>query len=154
MSPIQIILLVLGILAVVFTSISVVFRVLSKRTKERAAEKLKGHKVLFEDKGANCIGVDSPVRRTNRGNGNLYLTERGLLFLAYAGYDIEVSYMEMLEVGKKRAQKGKTIFRELLSVTYNYNGATENAAWHTRKLDEALEILEKAIEARERAGIL
>ncbi|MDZ7816212.1 MAG: hypothetical protein U5N86_09520 [Planctomycetota bacterium] len=151
MTPLQIVLLVCGILVVVFTVVSLVLRFFSNRTRKRAQIALEGHKVLFEDRGANCIGVNSPQRGTNRGNGYLFLTEEGLLFLAYVGYDIEVSYMDITEVGTKRSQKGKSIFRELLSVTYTYNGSVENAAWYTGKLEEALTILEKALAARDRA---
>lgn len=93
--------------------------------------------ILTQDSGANFFGLESLGGMQLRGNGGLVLTARGLsFFMLFPRREMLIPLEEIEETSLVRSHCGKSVFRDLLKVTYRaeHGGVRgrESAAWYVR----------------------
>ena len=110
-------------------------RMLSAR---RIAESIPdAGQILLQDSGANFFGLESLGGMQLRGNGGLVLTSGCLhFFMLFPRREMLISLEEIEETSLVRSHCGKSVFRDLLKVTYRVQRGgvrgRESAAWYVR----------------------
>lgn len=93
--------------------------------------------ILLQDSGANFFGLESLGGMQLRGNGGLVLTARNLsFFMLVPRRDVQIPLASIEETSLVRSHCGKTVFRDLLKVTFRAGESEalgrESAAWYVR----------------------
>ena len=110
--------------------------------RRRAERHFAGEDLLRQD-DANTFGVESAGKWQVRGNGNLALTKRELLFAQWVPNRLlRIPRSDIVEVTTVRSHLGKGIGRDLLKVAWtNDLGAADSIAFWVPDLDGWLEAL-------------
>jgi len=110
--------------------------------RRRATGHFAGLTLLRED-DANSFGVESAGKWQVRGNGNLALTKHELLFAQWVPNRlVRIPRDSIVEVTTARSHLGKTVFRDLLKVTWTTElGTQDSIALWVKDLDGWLEAL-------------
>jgi hypothetical protein len=109
-----------------------------RMSAKRIAESIPdAAQILLQDTGANFFGLQSLGAMQIRGNGGLALTASGLYFcMLVPRRNLEIPLCSIEQASLVRSHCGKTVFRDLLNVTYRtVQGGTqivESAAWSVR----------------------
>ena len=97
------------------------------------------------DDRANFFGLGSRSAAQLRGNGVLALYDDELVFVQLMiGREIRIPTDALVEVTTAKSQKGKTIFRDLLKVTWRLDGGTQSVVWFVVDLQGWLDALGRA----------
>jgi hypothetical protein len=97
------------------------------------------------DDRANFFGVDSKSAAQLRGNGVLALYDTEVIFVQLMiDRVIRIPVTEITEITTTKVWKGKTIFRDLLKVTWREGASTETAVWFVVDLPGWLDALRRA----------
>lgn len=112
------------------------FRRWSRAAAEEVERTVGPGAVVFEEEGANFFGVESRGKAQVRGNGHLALTADEIVFVMWVGSRrLRIPRSAITSVHRKRSHLGKTVFRDLLAVSFtNDSGAPDTAAWLVRDL--------------------
>jgi len=153
-----------GLAAVLATGIVIIFLVwVLRRVRLLASKRISGlipdaAEILLQDSGANFLGLQSLGGMQMRGNRGLALTADGLYFcMLVPRRNLEISLDSITETRLVRSHCGKTVFYDLLKVTYRteqggVNGQ-ESAAWYVRDAGEWKRVIDQARDrAAERAS--
>ena len=99
---------------------------------------------MVRQEDANSLGVESAGKWQVRGNGNLALTKRELLFAQWVpNRVVRIPRSSILEVTTARSHLGKWIGRDLLKVVWtNDVGQEDSIALWVADLDGWLEALQ------------
>jgi hypothetical protein len=110
----------------------------------RRAERHFAGEDLLREEDANSLGVDSAGKWQVRGNGNLALTKRELLFAQWVPNRlVRIPRSDILEVTTTRSHLGKWIARDLLKVVWtNELGKPDSIALWVPDLDGWIEALQ------------
>ena len=118
--------------------LALVIRLVRRMSAKRLAEAIPdAAQILLQDTGANFFGLQSLGAMQIRGNGGLALTASGLYFcMLVPRRNLEIPLCSIEQASLVRSHCGKTVFRDLLKVTYRtVQGGTqivESAAWSVR----------------------
>jgi len=127
----RIVLLVLLILVVTTAIQKFVLGYYRKRLLSVVENKFAGRKIILMALDANFFGQKTKGGKQIRGNGALVLTEDELWFcLAVPQRELSIPLNQITAVELKKSHLSKTVFRPLLSVSFNYQGRPEQIAWH------------------------
>ena len=113
-------------------------RRVKKMSARRIAESIpEATEILLQDSGANFFGFESFGGMQLRGNGGLVLTADCLhFFMLLPRREIRIQLEEIEETSLVRSHCGKSVFRDLLTVTYRAERGgepyRESAAWYVR----------------------
>lgn len=136
-----VIVLVIVILLVVGGSLAIVFGVLRRHGRARVLEQIGNRPVILQSE-ANCFGVASRGPWQVRGSGNLVLMADELRFVSWGGArDIAIPVRGIVSVDTTRSHLGKTIFRDLLRVSWTSGRGEDAVAWAVGDLDRWLAAL-------------
>jgi len=139
MTVTNIILLVLGIVLLVFVVLFIVFKLLIRAMKKRRQVFLESpmfKNAILVDSMANFFGTLSAGRMQVRGTGLLALTRDGLAFKMYAGSrEVNIAYRDINAVTIVKSFLGKTVFRDLIQITYKTPSGEETSAWYVKDLN-------------------
>lgn len=148
MSAIWILLIVFGSIGLIVGILLLVKRwFLSMIATARAKLDLiaAGRVPKLVDDRANFFGLESKSRAQVRGNGVLGLYERELIFVhLMIDRVLRIPVDSITEIATVKAWKGKTIFRDLLKVSWSTAGTPESVVWFVVDLPGWLDALRRA----------
>lgn len=113
------------------------FRKTRKRIAAEVVARLGGpEQIVAMDESANFLGLQSRGAAQIRGNGCLAATHDEILFLMWLPRrELRIDRARVTQVGRVRSHLGKTIFRDLLKVSFtNDEGEPDSIAWFVRDL--------------------
>ena len=126
----DVILLVGGIAAISLAGPLLTLAILKRHLGRRVAAGVDRSSILGEDYQANFFGVESAGVLQMRGNGALVLTDTALeFFMAVPSRRFTIPLEEVTGVELVRSHLGKTVFRDLLKVSFRRGGAHDSMAW-------------------------
>lgn len=106
-------------------------------------ERFAGRRIVLMALNANFFGIKTLGVKQVRGNGALILTDDELWFcLAAPRREISIPLNLIDKIELKRSHLGKTAFRSLLAVSFNYQGKTEQIAWYVGDADKWRQAIE------------
>jgi hypothetical protein len=125
-----VLIIILAFLAVTAVQ-KVIFAFYKRKLIGIIEHRFAGRRIILMALNANFFGKKSKGVGQIRGNGALVLTDDQLWFcLAAPTREIAIPINQIQSVETKRSHLGRTIFRPLLAVMFNYQGQNEQIAWY------------------------
>ncbi len=116
-------------------------RIFFKKIRQDLFEKLDSRfgieNLILYSTGANFFGRKSKGMLQVRGNGALALTNEGIFFLMYSPEEeFLIPYGEITLVDIRKSFLGKSVFKPLLHVEFNFEGGVDEVAWYVQDPEE------------------
>ncbi len=139
----RIILFVVLLLLIITGIQKLVYGYFRKRLLSVVEDRFAGRRIILMALDANFFGQKTKGAGQIRGNGALVLTDDELWFcLAAPRREFSIPISTITEIKLKRSHLGKSIFRSLLAVSFNYQGKEEQIAWFVRDAEKWMNTIE------------
>ena len=142
----KIALFVILLLLVITTVQKFIYGFFRKKLAERIKERFRGRQIIMQALNANYFGRKIRGGRQIRGNGALVLLPDELWFLLAApSREISIPISSIKSVDLKMSFLGKSVFRKLLTVSFENQGQIETIAWYVPNVEMWRQELESLI---------
>lgn len=127
----MVMLAVAAIATLIVASVAGLLRIMRCSLTKQIASRYRADEIVMQDLTANYFGLESRGIWQCRGNGALVLTPHRLHFFMFQPRsELQIPCNRITRVDLVRSHLGKTVFRDLLKVHFENEGAADSVAWY------------------------